>query len=63
MNIIYEFLNNDGTWKLLHVSNWQEAVEKSKEYGYPVRKVRMYVIEETFNPNIESKIKDPDDSI
>lgn len=56
MELAYEFLCSDGLWKRLHVWSWEEALEKSAEFGYPVRKVRLRVIEEVYYPNDKKSV-------
>lgn len=54
MDIYFEFYAQ-GRWVPLHVTSWEDAVEKALKYGYEVRRVRLYTIEETFNPNEDKK--------
>jgi hypothetical protein len=50
MNKRYEYQDSVGRWKQLFVLNWEEAVERSKEFGYSVREVLTEVINKTYIP-------------
>lgn len=50
MNKRYEYQDSVGRWKQLFVLDWEEAVERSKEFGYSVREVLTEVINKTYIP-------------
>lgn len=51
MDEIFEYLNSEGKWKLLHVLTWEEALKRSDEFGYIVRRVKLHYVVEEYTPD------------